>query len=323
MSAKHDDDLMATLTDEEREAMADDALSDEDRAALAAVAGDTPPATDADADDSDDDEDDDEDEDDDDDEPGDGQPAEGAGAAPAEGQPAAEPPAEPPAEPAQADADDELPQYNATLPADYQQRVDGLTQRTAEIQQKFNDGEIDLAERDQELAKVQADREELLLIRARADSLRELNEQNARQQWNRQIASFMADAAKPEQGGIDYRKDPAKAQDLDEFVRTLANRPENADKPGPWFLAEAHKRVMALHGITAARPTPAQAKAAAVAARKPALSDVPTNLAGIPGSDGPGDVGDEFADIMSLEGQDYEDAIARMTPAQRQKFLQG
>ena len=40
----------------------------------------------------------------------------------------------------------------------------------------------------------------------------------------------------------DYRKDAAKAEDLDGFVRMLANKQENADKPMDWFLAEAHKR---------------------------------------------------------------------------------
>jgi hypothetical protein len=40
----------------------------------------------------------------------------------------------------------------------------------------------------------------------------------------------------------------------------------------------------------------------------------------VPGADGPGDVGGEFADVLSLDGMEYETAIARMSPAQREKF---
>jgi hypothetical protein len=91
-----------------------------------------------------------------------------------------------------------------------------------------------------------------------------------------------------------------------------------------WFLAEAHKRVMALRGaanVSAPAPTPAvDRKAEAAAARKPRMDAVPATLAQVPGADGPGDVGGEFADVLSLDGMEYETAIARMSPAQREKF---
>ena len=37
-------------------------------------------------------------------------------------------------------------------------------------------------------------------------------------------------------------------------------------------------------------------------------------------SDGPGDVSDEFGNVDALDGLDLESAIARMTPAQREKY---
>ena len=61
----------------------------------------------------------------------------------------------------------------------------------------------------------------------------------------------------------------------------------------------------------------------AIAKRKPPVDAAPKTLAQVPGSDGPGDVGSEFADIEALDGMEYEDAIARMSPAQREKFLRG
>lgn len=322
-----DEDLMATLTDEERAAMADDT---DDQDALAAIAGDADPAsiTGTGNDDPNASDDDDEDEDD--------GPAD-PNLAPLEGKGAADTPATPetPATSApeaavatdapDGDAGEPLQTYRAELPADFDSRVAAVTTRTSEIQQQFNDGEIDLAERDAELAKVSGERDELNRVRARVESLQEINAQNAQRNWQNQIVSFMTSAAK-EQGGIDYRTDEAKAKDLDKYVKILAQDDDNADRDGPWFLAEAHKLVKVKHGIVSTAPahapkTDAQKIADAKAKRAPALGDVPKNLASVPGSDGLGDVGDEFADVLALDGQELEDAIGRMTPMQRQKFL--
>jgi hypothetical protein len=309
-----DPDLLATLTDEEREAMADDGLNDQDRDALARVAEG---ASDA----GDDDGEDDEEGDDGDDGEDDGADDAAADPAPAADQVDAPDGAQDAVDsaPAADAASDELVQYDAELPADFNEKWDGLKTRASEINQKFNDGEIDLAERDAELAKLQEEREAMVLTRARVENLQELNRQNAQNLWHRQIKNLFNTAARE---GIDYAKDQEKAMDLDLFVKQLAQNPKNADKDGNWFLAEAHKRVKALHNITT-RQDPETRIKQAKDARKPPLDGVPQNLAAVPGADGPGDVSDEFADVLSLEGQAYEDAIARMTPAQREKFLQG
>lgn len=72
-----------------------------------------------------------------------------------------------------------------------------------------------------------------------------------------------------------------------------------------------------------ATPKPADKKdvvAEAVAARKPALDKAAKTLAQVPGSDGPGDVEGEFANLDSLEGEALEDAIKKMSPDQRERF---
>jgi hypothetical protein len=43
----------------------------------------------------------------------------------------------------------------------------------------------------------------------------------------------------------------------------------------------------------------------------------------VPGGDGPGDVEGEFAHLDALEGEALESAIAKMSPAQREKFSRG
>ncbi|CDN87326.1 hypothetical protein BN948_01746 [Hydrogenophaga intermedia] len=342
-----DKDLLGTLTDEERAAMAESEHTPEELAALAEIAGDTPaavkPGQEVD-----------DDGDDDDDEPAAATPAAAPAAAPADAAqaPAAAPaeptaaPAAAPAAPAEVEDDDAAPRqrYKAELPADYDAQMQSIKEQDADARAKFKAGEIDIDERDRLIDEAREKREELLVQRARVETLNTANEQDAQAQWQGAISTFMKDtkALPAEQGGLDYSKDPAKLKDFDIFVRHLANDDANATRSSRWFLAEAHKRVLALHGLSARAPAPSPAPAAtpaaapvdpkatvkAAAAQRSAAdaakAAAEASLAQVPGGEGQGDLGgDEFADIMSLEGQDYEDAIARMTPAQREKFKQG
>ncbi len=308
-----DADMAATLTPEELAAIqhGDDETSASDLAALQRIADGADEGDDAD--DNDDD-------------------AGTKNAAPVEGKAAAQAPADHDVD-ANNKVDDDAgtaqvaqapqaaPRYEAQLPSDYDDQIKSLKDRDAELRQKFKDGDIDIDERDEGLAQLSEQREQLVVLRAKAEISQEMNQQTAQQQWTNTVSNFMATAAK-EEGGIDYRKDSAKAADLDQFVKILANKEEHSDKPMDWFLTEAHKRVMALYGATPAAPK-TDSVADAVNRRKPPVGAMPKTLAQVPGSDGPGDVGGEFADIDALDGVEYEDAIARMSPAQREKFLRG
>lgn len=293
MSAQLDADLASTMTPEELEAINGEDSPEEKLIMRQAPEG----------------EDDDDENDGDDDAP----PVEG------KTEPAEEP-ADDAAEPVEVPEPQATPRYDAKLPSDYDDQIKSLKDRDAELRQKFKDGEIDIDERDEGLAALSEQREQLLVARAKAEISQEMTQQTAAQQWQNTVNGFIARAAK-EEGGIDYRKDTAKAEDLDSFVKFLANKQENADKPMEWFLAEAHKRVLALHGVAQApkRESLDEAKAK----RKPPVDAAPKTLAQVPGSDGPGDVASEFADIEALDGWDLEQAIARMSPAQRAKYLKG
>lgn len=302
-----DKDLEATLTPEELEAINGDA-GDEENQIMRQGGGD----------------DGDEDGDDDGDEDGgeSAAPVEGEGAKPAaDGEADAADDADDPEE----DAADDKPAakdapYQAPLPSDYDDQIKAIKDEDAALRQKFKDGEIDIDERDAGLAALAEKREGLVIQRAKAEIAQEMSQQSAQRQWESTVATFLTGAAK-EEGGFDYRKDDGKRADLDQFLKILADKPENADKPMDWFLQEAHKRVKALHGVA---PAPKRETVEeAVARRRAPVSAMPKNLSQVPGSDGPGDVDGEFADIERLEGLEYEAAIAKLTPAQREKFLLG
>lgn len=301
-----DKDVLDTMTDEEREILASDDWKDDQE-----LAAKLPDAKDEveDEDEDEDDEDDDGTDDDvaDDEQAEDPEPvAAGEVAAPA-------------AEVVEDDAEEDVPAakpvYRATLPADYEAQVQALADEDSALADKFKSGEIDFDAFRAQSTELNNRRHELSMAKVKADIASEMGEQTAEASWQDTINSFMAKAKKDE--GIDYRKDKAKEKDLDIFVKVLAAEDENADKPMAWFLSEAHRMVRAKHGIAAPAPTtPGKTK------RTPPVGQIPKTLAGVPGTDGPGDIGgDEFQELDRLEGMELEEAVARLSPAARAKYL--
>ncbi len=206
------------------------------------------------------------------------------------------------------------PVYRATLPADYAEQVQALTDQDAALADKFRAGELDFDEFRTQSAELNARRYELSMQKVKAEISQEMSAQTAEATWQETIDTFM-DATKKDEG-VDYRTDAAKQKDLDRYVKALAADDDNADKPMAWFLEEAHRIVRFKHNIQAPAKTQTSTK------RPAPLSQVPKTLAGVPGTDGPGDVGgDEFQDIDRMEGMDLEEAVARLSPAARAKYL--
>lgn len=289
MSTPDDQDTVDTLTPEERAAIEGDEYGDEDREIIKKIAGD---ASGEDADEDDDD--------DDDEDVGD------AGSQPQDGQTTD-------VEPQTVDPVKAVAQYQADLPGDFDQKFADLKTRDAELRQRFKDGEIDIDERDAGLAEIAAEREQLLIQKATAETLAKINEQNQRQAAAEYEARFIE---RTKADGIDYTN-PRNVRLFNTMLEELTE--EHGNKGRDWLWNEAHKAVMRARGIQRQEDR-ADPVTDARRSRKPPVDAAPKTLAQVPGSDGPGDVGDEFADVLALDGTDFEDAIARMSPAQREKF---
>lgn len=300
MPPEFDEHILSTMTDEERATILEQ-QTPEEIAAIAAIAN------------GDEDGPDDDDEDEDNGDTGAADPAAPAAAAAAPA-PAADPA---PATPSASDAFQ--PSYQAKLPDDFAAQESAIKEQNDALAARFKSGDIDFDQYRVEAEALSKSERALDEIRLKATLSQEMTAQTAEQQWNHTVQRFMATTAKD--GGIDYSKDPDKQSDLDVFVRTLANDAKNADKPAEWFLAEGHKRVKALHGIgLVAAPPVTDAKNT----RKTPLDAAPKTLAQVPGSDGPGDVdGNEFTDVDRLTGDAQEEAIRKMTPAQRERYMSG
>jgi hypothetical protein len=343
MAQDFDPHILATMTDEERASILEE-QSPEEKAAIVAI--DTGSENGPD-------EDDDEDEDEDDEgadpviaDPAIADPAPDKAQAPAEVVAVVPTAKEVDPLPALPELPEKafLPHYQATLPDDFDAQEAAIKSQADALAAEFKDGVIDF-----EQYRVQADalnRSERSLneIRLKASLSQEMTAQTQEQEWAHTVNKFLTATAKAD---LDYSKDPDKHADLDMFVKSLANDAKNSDQPAEWFLLEAHKRVKALHGFLGSEPKFAEPTAlppgavllsaaklvtdpnnpalpATKASRKPPLDAVPKTLAQVPGSDGPGDVdGNEFSDVDRLTGDAMEAAIAKMSPAQRDRYMAG
>jgi hypothetical protein len=206
------------------------------------------------------------------------------------------------------------PQYQSDVPSDIVDQIAAIKAQTKALSAQMFAGEIDSNQYNDQLETLTEQREQLSLARVKSEIFADMQGQNSAQSWQFSVNRFMEQAAK---GQVDYRQDAKKRDDLDLFVKALANDDRHAHQPMAWFLNEAHRLVKGMHGLP--QSSPAQAPPV-TNPRKSPTEKLPATLANIPGSDGPGDLSGEFSDVDKLEGFELEEAIAKMTPAQRDRF---
>lgn len=226
-----------------------------------------------------------------------------------------EEPAEEPAE--EGFAPSPKPTYQSQLPDDFDASLKGLSEQEAALWEEFDTGEIERPELQAQLRALESERAALNKAQIKAEISAEMSEQTSAQEWAWNVKRFIAAVAKDEK--IDYNKDADKQADLDLFVRALGADPRNSEKQMEWFLQEAHRLVKAKNGIATTQPT---VKEAAVARKSP-VGDLPKSLAQVPGGEGPGDLGGEFVNLDKLSGMELENALAKMTPDQRERYSLG
>lgn len=194
-----------------------------------------------------------------------------------------------------------LPEWKA--PPDVDQRMTAAEQRKLDLAQRFEDGDLTSKEF---LAQTSAiDRE-----------IRDLD-------WLKRQAQMSADVTENNFSNIAVPKfltvhteyaDPDRLAILDLFVRQeqTAAMAAGGSQYDPRLLEKAHARVTAKFG--------GGTQAAPSIEKRP---DLPPLLNGLPAAD-PEDVSQsEFAKLNQLDGEAFEDAFGRLSPAQRERYLQG
>lgn len=188
-----------------------------------------------------------------------------------------------------------------------------LKQQLAELAKKFDAGDLMAEEYNTQREVLEEQREALLKQEIKTETQRDLG----LQAWRDDVAKFSKDKPQYQPGGI-------LREALDKKVKELQ---VNAVNPlSPKILAKAHEEIQKALGLPIGKAeTPApkkEEKSGTPAPRRPAP---PPTLAHIPATDiTDADDGAEFSHLDQLLERDsvgFEEALKRLTPADRDRYL--
>ncbi len=198
--------------------------------------------------------------------------------------------------------DSELPEID-TVPVELQTKLD-------ELDEKYNAGDLQLSEYNRDRDKINR---QVVMQNIQAKEAEKVNKA-----WEKEQMFFLQN--RPEYLDNKTIKGQAFFGAFQGAVRMLGKDPKNSHWSGMKLLIEADKAVKEAFGIgkpevvvPAVKPNPAPLKPPAPLPTHQTLAQVP-NAA-------PNAVEDAFAQIDKLSGQNYEDALSRMNPAQREAYL--
>lgn len=256
----------------------------------------------------------------------DGDDAGGADDDPAPLQAASDAPAEPAEPAADPSPNDERGSQHvaALLPvADVSaiaEQLTGVAAQVTALDKAYDDGDIDFADyRAQERAL--ADQKAGLIADQReAEVAAKMNATTIARTWEDNVAGFLSEnqmfATTVGRGA------------LNSALNTLYQVPENLTASHAWLLQQAANMVNEEMGISpatpATRPDPAvEAAAKRAKTAQDARSGLPKTLGSAPVAAEADTAADEFSSLDSLSGMALEQAVARMTPEQAERFARG
>ncbi len=208
-----------------------------------------------------------------------------------------------------------IPRYQAELPADFEAQLAAIGERKKALRTQYQDGNLELD--DYEDARDGIESEALALREAhlKATLASEQAQQTATQRWQWEQERFFTQKA-----NAVYRADPILGSAFDAAVKGLARDPAHEGKPMSWFLDEADRVTRErMRSVVGAPETPTKTPSAPIKTR-PAI---PPNLGDLPSADLPETGGDEWAHLDRLQGMDIEAALAKLSPAEQERYLRG
>lgn len=214
------------------------------------------------------------------------------------------------------DAKRDVLRYDVSIPADADDKIKELRAEDKEAFQRLMDGEIDAEEyqavKDRVDGEVDKLREQVLTAKV----LEQANDQHEQQAAEREWKTAERDAFNDfKADGLDYKAKPALLAAYNTHLKALGADPKNERRDADWFLREAHRAVKADLGIsTTAKPRNQPAGGVDTA-------DLPPTLRAAPAAAASAINADEFAHMQGLDGLALEREVAKMTDAQRERWL--
>jgi hypothetical protein len=213
--------------------------------------------------------------------------------------------------------------------ADISGRINQVDAEIDALEAKLDEGELQLSEFMRESRRLNNERQELVADRREQEILQNTNTALYETDWNTSVGNFMADN--------EQFQNPIMMGALEAALKELYANPDNVGSSHFWYLETARRAVMdqvTPSQATAENPpdnqeSPQQQRRQQIASQQgqraqQAAKDrqqVPQNLANVPASeDNPGD-DDEFSHLDRLEGVELEQALAKMSDAQVDRYL--
>ena len=208
----------------------------------------------------------------------------------------------------------EAPPFKAKSPAEYAEARKELLDKRAKAFKDYSDGVIEAEAYSRIDAEVFDALEALTVERA----LHTANVQREAQAWSKALDTVMVAAKKA--GEVDYAADAEAAKQFDQATTLLQS--DGKQRTPSELATDAHRMVLALRGITAKAPAGGTRQEATEPAKPRANGKPPVTLRNVPTAEVPNNGGGWQDQMAKLTGQEYEDAFARLTPAQ-QAMLRG
>lgn len=222
---------------------------------------------------------------------------------------------------ADADADQAKPQrevirYDVSVPADAEDKIKELRGEDKAAFQRLMDGEIDAEEyqavKDRVDGEVDKLRSKVLTAQVLEQANAQHEQQAAENEWKTAEHAAFADF---KGDGLDYKAKPALLAAYNVHLKALGSDPKNEQRDADWFLREAHKQVCADLGITPKQKQRANPPAGVD------FAELPPTLRSAPAAASSAINADEFTHLSNLDGLALERAVAALTDAQRERWL--
>lgn len=223
----------------------------------------------------------------------------------------------------------EQPRYELPDTASFAEQRKTLREQRAAIDTKWLGGALSDTERAAQVGAIDDQLDDLLKQATRAETLAEVNRQNALSEQTRVIEAIRRDGAK---AGIDYQPDGEAAGQFDTALQVLAARKDAAGKSFEDLAQQAHRMVLALNGKLAPAASPAPAPAAAPAAASPVPAptpapatkppvSIPPTLGHMPAAARPPIANDFMSEFAGIDDPDRAEAMLENMPARQREAL--
>lgn len=214
-----------------------------------------------------------------------------------------------------------VPQFPAEeVPAS---RLADLRKQGIDLRKRWSNGEMDDEEYNAQAEKLDAERDEAAAAQIRAQLRNEISQETAQQSFAFQRNLFLKTMERTD--GVPYLSNEIVRSAFDRELSKAGKRAveSNPDATAEELFAEADKAVreqFAALGSTFGKKAAAASAAATAAATAP--RNVPKTLASMPAA-APIDTGSQaqLSQLATLEGEDFEMAVAKLAPAERRRLM--